>query len=45
MVRLTDCLNMTIAVDWNVKPQTKQGRAVAQHKVLVKLAQIKNVVR
>ena len=24
VVRLTDCLDMTIAVDWNVKPQTKQ---------------------
>ena len=22
-VRLTDCLDMTIAVDWDVKPQTK----------------------
>ena len=24
VVRLTDLLNMTIAVDWDVKPQTKQ---------------------
>ena len=24
MVRLTDHLSMTIAVDWDVKPQTKQ---------------------
>ena len=24
MVRLTDRLDMTIAVDWDVKPQTKQ---------------------
>ena len=24
MVRLTDHLNMTIVVDWDVKPQTKQ---------------------
>ena len=23
LVRLTDCLNMTIAVDWDIKPQTK----------------------
>ena len=23
-VRLTDCLDMTIAVDWDVTPQTKQ---------------------
>ena len=26
MVRLTDLLDMTIAVDWDVKPQTKQNR-------------------
>ena len=25
MVRLTDCLDMTIAVDWDVKQQTKQS--------------------
>ena len=25
MVRSTDCLDMTIAVDWEVKPQTKQN--------------------
>ena len=24
MVRLTDCLDMTIAVDWVIKPQIKQ---------------------
>ena len=24
MVRLTDCLDMTIVVDWDVKPQMKQ---------------------
>ena len=24
VVRWTDCLNMTIAVDWDAKPQTKQ---------------------
>ena len=24
MVRLTDCLDMTIAVDWDIKPQFKQ---------------------
>ena len=24
MVRLTDCFDMTIAVDWGVKPHTKQ---------------------
>ena len=24
MVRLTDRLNMMIAVDWDIKPQTKQ---------------------
>ena len=24
MVKLTDCLNMIISVDWDVKPQTKQ---------------------
>ena len=26
VVRLTDHLDMTIAVDWNVKPQTKQKK-------------------
>ena len=25
MVRLTDCLDMTIVVDWDVKPQNKQN--------------------
>ena len=25
MVRLTDCLNMTIVVDWDIKPQIKQN--------------------
>ena len=25
MIRLNDCLNMTIAVDWDVKPQTKRA--------------------
>ena len=28
MVRLTDCLDMTIAVDWDMKPQTKQTNSV-----------------
>ena len=27
VVRSTDSLNMTIAVDWDVKPQTKQTHA------------------
>ena len=26
VLRLTDHLNMTIAVDWDVKPQTKQAK-------------------
>ena len=26
MVRITDILNMTIAVDWDVKPQNKQTK-------------------
>ena len=26
MVRLTDCFDMTIAVDWDVKPQAKQNK-------------------
>ena len=26
MVRLTDCLDMTIGVDWDVKPQIKQNK-------------------
>ena len=26
VVRLSDCLDMTIVVDWNVKPQTKQNK-------------------
>ena len=26
VVRLTDCLDMTIAVDWDVKPQTEQTK-------------------
>ena len=26
MVRLTDSLDMTIAVDWDAKPQTKQTK-------------------
>ena len=27
MVRLIDHLNMTVAVDWDVKPQTKQTKS------------------
>ena len=27
VVRLTDCLDMTITVDWDVKPQAKQRKA------------------
>ena len=30
MVRLTDNLTMTIAVDWNVKPQTKQKKTFVE---------------
>ena len=26
VVRSTDCLDMTIAVDWDIKPQTKQQK-------------------
>ena len=37
MVRLTDHLNMTIAFDWNFKPQTKQtNKTVAVVAVSVK---------
>ena len=28
VVRLTDHLNMTIAVDWDIKPQTKVSKTV-----------------
>ena len=46
MVRLIDRLNMTIAVDWDVKPQTKQNiktnrmkeikNGYKQHKIFTK---------
>ena len=30
MVRLTDSLGLTIAVDWDVKPQTKQTKKLIE---------------
>ena len=35
VVRLTDCLDMTVVVDWDVKPQNKQTETILhrqQHK-------------
>ena len=34
MVRLTDCFDMTIAVDWGVKPQTEQIIHKHNHRLL-----------
>ena len=31
MIRLTDRLDMTIAVDWDVKPRTKQTKPIGFH--------------
>ena len=31
VVRRTDCLDMTIAVDWDVKPQSKQTNQEASN--------------
>ena len=30
MFRLSDHLNMTIAVDWDIKPQTKQTKMIGR---------------
>ena len=38
MVRLTDHLNMTTAVDWDIKQQTKLNASIYEILVLVSLA-------
>ena len=35
MVRLTDRLDMTIVVDWDVKPQIKQTSSLGDHDYLM----------
>ena len=35
MVRLTDHLDMTIAVDWDIKPQTKQTKNISDTSSMV----------
>ena len=35
MVRLTDCLDMTIAVDWDVKAQTKPKKILLEKKIVM----------
>ena len=38
MVRLTDRLDMTIAVDWDVTPQTKQKQMTVRPDLLITAA-------
>ena len=48
MVRITDCLDMTIVVEWDVKPQNKQiskipkGRMLYMHPVFYRMGKVAN---